>query len=148
MGGERLDQDRRVVGQLHGGFNACSETTGYFGRLSLAWEGGGTPETRLKDWLDPAGTGRMILDGMSGIQPAIGVLTGAIATENGLAVPNAKIYLSGNNVIDSTTTDTNGNYRFENLPMMGGYGVSIRKSAPASRARAASAPTSTISAVR
>lgn len=130
-GAALLDQDRRVVGQLHGGFNACSETTGYFGRLSLSWEGGGTPETRLKDWLDPANTGQMTLNGLAGIQPAIGTLTGTIATENGRGVPNAKVYLSGNNLIDSTTTDADGKYRFESLPMVGGYGVSIYKNAPA-----------------
>lgn len=130
-GAALLDQNRRVVGQLHGGFNACSETTGYFGRLSLSWEGGGTPETRLKDWLDPAATGQMTLDGMAGIQPAIGALMGTVATENGRGVPNAKVYLTGNNVIDSTMTDANGHYRFEGLPMMGGYGVSIHKDAPA-----------------
>jgi hypothetical protein len=29
----------------------------YYGRLSVSWEGGGTSQTRLKDWLDAANTG-------------------------------------------------------------------------------------------
>ena len=127
-GAALLDQDSRVVGQLHGGFNACSETTGYFGRLSLAWEGGGTPETRLKDWLDPGESGLITLDGMMSVQPSSGMLAGKVVMEDGRAVANAKVYLSGNNVSDSTITDGQGNYRFEGLPMLGGYGLFISKS--------------------
>ena len=35
-----------------------------FGKLSLSWNGGGTPSTRLKDWLDPDDTGVEVLDGI------------------------------------------------------------------------------------
>lgn len=55
----------RIVGQLHGGQASCSNPNGsdFYGKFSVSWEGGGTPETRLRDWLDPAGTGVMTLDG-------------------------------------------------------------------------------------
>ncbi len=56
----------RVVGQLHGGYASCS-TTGsqhvdWYGRLFTSWTGGGTPATRLSDWLDTAGTGAQFVD--------------------------------------------------------------------------------------
>ena len=35
-----------------------------FGKLSISWNGGGTSDTRLKDWLDPDNTGVQTLDGI------------------------------------------------------------------------------------
>ena len=53
-----------VVGQLHGGLASCdNEEYDAFGRLFSSWTGGGTTSTRLKDWLDPDGTGRVQLPG-------------------------------------------------------------------------------------
>lgn len=54
--------DGLCVGTLTGGFAACSQAPGertedYYGKISAAFEGGGTRETRLREWLDPAGTG-------------------------------------------------------------------------------------------
>lgn len=126
-GAALLDQDNRVVGQLHGGFNSCSETTGYFGRFSLAWEGGGTPETRLKDWLDPAGTDVMTFDGVEAAQPALGSLGGQIQLEDGRGISNVRIYLSGNGLVDSTLTDASGQFLFEELPMLAGYQLTVEK---------------------
>ncbi|NJL31741.1 MAG: trypsin-like peptidase domain-containing protein, partial [Phycisphaerales bacterium] len=55
-GAPLFNQDRRVVGQLHGGWAACGNgQADWFGRFSAAWTGGGTPATRLSDWLDPLG---------------------------------------------------------------------------------------------
>ncbi|HRD80170.1 MAG TPA: hypothetical protein PLL53_05380, partial [Saprospiraceae bacterium] len=48
-----FNQNKRFVGQLHGGFSTCDSTVAYFGRMALAWNGGGSPITRLRDWLDP-----------------------------------------------------------------------------------------------
>ncbi len=63
-GAALINQDGRMVGQLHGGRSICSEgSTAYFGRLAMAWDGGGSRETRLKDFLDPEGTGAETLDG-------------------------------------------------------------------------------------
>jgi len=54
-----------VVGQLHGNQNNicasldsnncfCTQPrVGEYGRFDLSWDGGGTAQTRLRDWLDP-----------------------------------------------------------------------------------------------
>lgn len=56
--------EKRIVGQLHGGDAACSNSKpDWFGRLYLSWTGGGTKSTRLSDWLDPLNTGKTALDG-------------------------------------------------------------------------------------
>ncbi len=54
--------DGLCVGTLTGGFASCStnpadRTEDYYGKISAAWEGGGTPQTRLRDWLDPIASG-------------------------------------------------------------------------------------------
>lgn len=64
-GAPLFNQDQRVVGQLHGGYAACGNgRSDWFGRLFVSWDGGGTPETRLKDWLDPIASEATVLDGL------------------------------------------------------------------------------------
>ena len=60
-----FDQSHRVVGQLHGGDSDCISKfmTDYYAKLSESWKGGGTPETRLKDWLDPIDVNVDFIDG-------------------------------------------------------------------------------------
>ncbi|MBX2874152.1 MAG: proprotein convertase P-domain-containing protein [Saprospiraceae bacterium] len=59
-----FDQNRRVVGQLFGGAASCNNLDyDAFGWFAVSWEGGGTPDTRLRDWLDPENTGKITLDG-------------------------------------------------------------------------------------
>jgi len=55
---------KRLIGVLSGGAASCSAPLEFdcYGRLSTAWEGGGTAATRARDWLDPAGTGVQTLD--------------------------------------------------------------------------------------
>jgi hypothetical protein len=70
-GGPLLDQNRRIVGQLHGGdpLGGCG-TAGNdeFGKLSASWGGGGNPLSRLADHLDPLAaspaTAVTVLDGI------------------------------------------------------------------------------------
>jgi hypothetical protein len=58
------DPDHHLVGQLHGGYASCSSiTSDYYGRLSRSWNGGGSSSNRLSDWLDPNGTGLLVLEG-------------------------------------------------------------------------------------
>lgn len=52
------NQNKLLVGQLHGGSAACGNNlSDYYGRLSVSWTGGGSAATRLRDWLDPSSSG-------------------------------------------------------------------------------------------
>ena len=52
------------VGTLTGGDAACgNDDPDWYGRMTRHWTGGGTPETRLSDWLDPRGIGALFLNG-------------------------------------------------------------------------------------
>ena len=62
-GGPFFDQNKKIVGQLTASNTSCQKPTIYFGKLSVSWEGEGTKETRLKDWLDPEHTGITTLNG-------------------------------------------------------------------------------------
>ena len=58
-GSPLFNQNHRIVGQLRGGLASCSKPIDpdFYGRFDVSWNGGGTPETRLRDWLDPDNTG-------------------------------------------------------------------------------------------
>jgi len=63
-GSPLFDQNKRLVGQLTGGGAACgNDQPDWYGRMAVNWEGGGTPESRMKDWLDPDDTGVMFVNG-------------------------------------------------------------------------------------
>ncbi|MFM7730032.1 MAG: T9SS type A sorting domain-containing protein [Flavobacteriales bacterium] len=67
-GSPLFNQDHRIIGQLFGGASACSGSQGngqydYYGRFGVSWNTGASASTRLIDWLDPAGTGVLVLDG-------------------------------------------------------------------------------------
>jgi hypothetical protein len=58
------------VGTLTGGLAACGvPLPDWYGRFHRHFSGGGTPETRLRDWLDPLGTGELWLPGKDPNQP-------------------------------------------------------------------------------
>lgn len=88
-GSPLFSKEKRVIGQLHGGPSSCtaSDKSDYYGRLSVSWVGGGTADTRLSNWLDPAGTGVMAIDGRD-------ACTAPAAPATLTATPN------GNNQID------------------------------------------------
>jgi hypothetical protein len=65
-GSPLFDQDQRIVGQLHGGSASCSnDLEDYYGRLSVSWDGA-SAGSRLRDWLDPTGSGATSVDGYDG----------------------------------------------------------------------------------
>ncbi len=67
-GAPLFNSDKRIVGQLHGGYAACGEPrSDWFGRFSTAWSGLGRPGARLSDWLDPLATGTATLDGLDSV---------------------------------------------------------------------------------
>ena len=62
-GSPLFDPSHRVIGQLHGGYAACgNNSSDWYGRLSVSWNGGGTSSTRLRDHLDPGNTGAVSVD--------------------------------------------------------------------------------------
>ncbi len=95
-GGPLFDEHKRVVGQLCCGDSACFlAEPDRFGRLAAAWSGGGAASSRLSDWLDSAGAGVTVLDGMihnaapqavgtlddKAIRLADGAVAGAVAVD-------------------------------------------------------------------
>ena len=66
-GSPLFDNNGRIIGQLYGGFAACNGLTDngdsdYYGRLGISWNAGSSSASRLKEWLDPAGTNAVTLD--------------------------------------------------------------------------------------
>ncbi len=56
-----------LIGTLHGGFASCNSITqDWYGRIHRAWEGGGSPASSLKSWLDPEETAPDSIDGYYG----------------------------------------------------------------------------------
>lgn len=55
---------QRLVGFLSGGQASCANPGGHdcYGKFSVAWNGS-TAATRLRDWLDPQGTGPLVVNG-------------------------------------------------------------------------------------
>ena len=65
-GSALFDLNGRLIGQLYGGFAACgNDLEDYYGRIGDSWQGT-SPETRLRDWLDPNGTAGNTLNGTDG----------------------------------------------------------------------------------
>lgn len=67
-GSPLLDQNKRIVGQLHGG----STTESFFGKFSLSWNYSSSTTKQLAHWLDPDNTGIKILDGLGKRAPVAG----------------------------------------------------------------------------
>lgn len=109
-GAALFDAAHHIRGQLNGGpvMEICDPSqprTGFFGRLHLSWEGGGTPATRLRDWLDPAATQAVQL---AGFDPEERLVTAAFTTTGGRPLPGARfIYVLGSRT-DTLYSDARG----------------------------------------
>jgi type IX secretion system substrate protein/trypsin len=94
-GSPLINQNHKVVGQLHGGDASCSNQNSpdYYGKFSMSWDYGSSSSTRLKDWLDPNNTGAStlngIVDGMlaSGTLPASATWSGTHTLYGNISVP-------------------------------------------------------------
>ncbi len=66
-GSPMFDSDKRVAALLVAGskavYAACGVAPNWATRISTAWTGGGSRESRLSDWLDPLATGETAIDG-------------------------------------------------------------------------------------
>jgi lysyl endopeptidase len=63
-----INTNGHIIGELYGGSAFCSGTSDngrpdFYGRMSTAWTGGGTANTRLNTWLDPDSTNATTLNG-------------------------------------------------------------------------------------
>lgn len=68
-GGALFNQNGHIIGQLSGGNAGCAglnDNNEYdlFGRFAVAWSGS-SPGSRLRDWLDPTGSGANALNTLS-----------------------------------------------------------------------------------
>lgn len=52
-GSPLFNQYHRIVGQLHGALDIDLIRYNWYGKFDKSWDGGGTSDTRLRDWLDP-----------------------------------------------------------------------------------------------
>ncbi len=121
-----FDQNKRIVGQLHGGNTSCSVFVTYHGRFSVSWDDGDTPETRLMDWLDPAGTNPITLNGFNP-EPveAAYALSGNITTISDAPVSNVdiKLLINGGNAQEEGVTDALGDFNFTALAEDNSYAL-------------------------
>ncbi|MDR3287565.1 MAG: serine protease, partial [Prevotellaceae bacterium] len=69
-GAPLFDQNKRVVGQLHGNHNYnqyisyCNQPQAEYGKFNASWVGGGSDATGLCKWLDLTNSGTEVLDAL------------------------------------------------------------------------------------
>jgi V8-like Glu-specific endopeptidase len=83
-GSPLFNQNKRIIGQLYGGFAACAGSVNngeadWYGRFGVSWDFGNTNSSRLSNWLDPIGSGVAFLDGFDGEQLALDAAAGEIS---------------------------------------------------------------------
>lgn len=121
-----FNQQKRIVGQLHGGLPSCDSTIAYFGRLALSWNGGGSSLTRLRDWLNPQGTDTLFWDGIENPNNQGMSISGTVKTENNMPIPGVKVWISGISG-DTVITDASGSFVFESLSPNAVYTLGLSK---------------------
>jgi hypothetical protein len=114
-GGGFYDFNGRIVGQLHGGNSNCELSSLLFGCFFRSWNGGGTPETRLRDWLDPDNTGVLMTDGLDVEGIKYYAIEGQINTPVGFPVPGVQLNLTGS-ISMQVTSGPDGRYLFPAVP--------------------------------
>lgn len=121
-GSNLLDKAGRIVGQLHGGNASCTTFEGFFGRFSLSWDEGPSVAERLEEWLDPEGTGQLILDGLEPVVSNSITISGNIKARTGQNMINVKVAIADGVQTRYTYTDMEGNYNLE-VPLGSTYTV-------------------------
>jgi hypothetical protein len=95
-GSPLFDPNHRIIGQLHGGYAACgNDEPDWYGRVFTSWDGGGSPATRLSDWLDPSGTGAVTVDLIAPYASGMRVSAGNFVStgdQGGPFTPDSKVY--------------------------------------------------------
>ena len=138
------DEDRRIVGQLHGGGASCEDPTAsdWYGRLSRSWSGGGTAPTRLRDHLDPQSTGVLYIDGHD---PAGGGdlagdanVDGQVNVQDLVAMVNHILAVTPLSTQGVENADRNGDSRISVLDLVLVVNIILGKNAPAAESLALS----------
>ncbi len=120
-----LDENKRVVAQLHGGNPGCTNATIYGGRLFYSWEEGTSSAEQLAPWLDPDNTGAEFSDALVPAEVGNAIVSGKITTQFGGNVAGVTVRANGDDAM-STLTDIEGNYELE-LPIGSQYTISYEK---------------------
>ena len=62
-----LNNQHKVIGQLHGGQSGCAPVVKYYGKFNVSWTGNDASDNRrrLDHWLDPNNTGVNTINGQS-----------------------------------------------------------------------------------
>ncbi len=123
-----FNQQRLLVGQLHGGTSGCEAAeTAFIGRLAKSWNLGTTPQTRLSDWLDPDNTGVETLSSIQNINPGDAIdIIGQVVDPKGKAVKNATIHVSGSVSLD-LVTGADGGFVLSSVDRNGTYTITPEK---------------------
>ena len=102
--GSPLFDDRgRLIGQLEGGGAACgNDLSDWYGRFSRSWADGGSAATQLSDWLDPAQTGLVEIEGINSDE--ILTVTGGSITEGDQGQVTFEAVVSLNEATTETVT--------------------------------------------
>lgn len=127
-GAPLFDMNGRMVGQLHGGViddGQCDQTRAYFGRLEKSWDEGEDASTRLRDWLDPLGTGVKTLDGADQEIKTVNY-TVQVMTNNGDPLNGAELVLSGG-LDEVLFSNENGNVSLIDIPTDVDFSITTSK---------------------
>ena len=71
-GSPLFNETGKIIGQLYAGQSNCIDTQNnndydIYGRFGVSWDAGQTPSKRLKDWLDPLGTGQATTESLQNV---------------------------------------------------------------------------------
>ncbi|SDW39614.1 Por secretion system C-terminal sorting domain-containing protein [Aequorivita viscosa] len=71
-GSPLFNENGKIIGQLYAGESACTgfennQNYDIYGRFGVSWNAGNSPETRLKDWLDPDNSGETSIETLQNI---------------------------------------------------------------------------------
>jgi hypothetical protein len=124
-GAPLFNESGLIIGQLHGGFADCDDSSVTFGGMfSKSWDEGIFVTTRLREWLDPDMSGVEIVPGYQA--PVEITLSGRIFDPQGMPVTGAVVLLDGSTT-EVTTTNAAGYYEFPGLEAGFNYYIQVEK---------------------
>lgn len=71
-GSPLFNEHGQIIGQLYAGESGCIDNQSnhdydIYGRFAVSWEYGSSPQSRLKDWLDPGNSGQISIESLQNI---------------------------------------------------------------------------------